>query len=222
MDDDVRTTERAWRASGSVDDHARHLAALVRAGRLSFARLRLAARLGHAAAGVASGIVALDGRPLVPVPIDALERRRGAREVRLRLQDVLHDAEPPASLVAALALHDLAPIVGPESSALVALVRAWLASGDASELARALPEARRRLDIPRPPSTLEDTSFARHLGVLAQAALDAGPSWPETVGWAGMELLVELTRRRTVSATPEAQWETARTALLAWALGEAA
>lgn len=65
-DHDLRALERRYRESGAVDDHARWIAARARAGALSEHRVRLAAELGHEAAGRALGVA--------PAPLDALWR----------------------------------------------------------------------------------------------------------------------------------------------------
>src|SRR5687768_6131623 len=55
-DSDLRALERRFRESGGLEDHTRWLSARVRAGELSEHRVRLAAELGHAAAGRALGV----------------------------------------------------------------------------------------------------------------------------------------------------------------------
>lgn len=55
-DDEVRELERRWRASGSDADEAAYLVARLRAGTLDRAQVELLARLGHAAAVLATGV----------------------------------------------------------------------------------------------------------------------------------------------------------------------
>lgn len=55
-DDGLRALERRYRETGAVDDHARWLAARVRAGVLSESRAELAGELGHEAARLALGV----------------------------------------------------------------------------------------------------------------------------------------------------------------------
>lgn len=224
MDDDVRTTERAWRASGAVEDHARHLVALVRAARLPFPRLRLAARLAHPAAGIASGIVALDGRPIPPVRVDTAARavRQAEREVRLRLVDLLHDAEPLAAAVAGLGLLAHAPPDGPLAAAAVAAVRRAIA-GDPAGLAAARDrlQAAIEADMQRGALLEQPALHAQAAVELALAAGAAGAAWAgERLPGAVLRLLTGLSRHGP--GPPAARWESARAALLAWALGGAA
>lgn len=213
MDDDVRTTERAWRASGSVDDHARHLTALVRAGRLAFPRLRLAAQLGHEPAKAAAEVVEPSWRPLVDHGSNELD-------VRIRLMDVLFEVEPEAAVVTAFALLDRAGLTDPLATGLVGRVRAWLVRRDAVDLAALGAEAGLALASRLPEPTPFERTAASSLLDLVRGAEAAGRAWdPEKP--LPFRVLREAMERSGRSAPVREHWEVARVALLGWALGPA-
>ena len=88
-DDELRTLERRWKETSSVEDEASFLAEKVRVGSLSREALRQAAHLGYEPARVAAEVSAPEGPPLNPEPWYAATRsvlaRRLVHQVRAPL-----------------------------------------------------------------------------------------------------------------------------------------
>lgn len=126
-DDELLALESAYRASGSVEDHARWIAGKVRAGRTSRARVLLAAQLGHVAASAA-----LNGVEPVPVgevvgPIELALAMGANRPVVLVADGTLDAREALLRIVRAvvrLTLERATP-VPPGVTALAARLRGW-------------------------------------------------------------------------------------------------
>lgn len=159
MEDDLRRLERAYRSSGSAEDHARWLVALVRSGALDERRLRLAARVGHPGAVAATAVE--------PVALRPTFIRTWFREA------VLDHAEPEVVVRALLAGARLAltePLSTAERAYLVAVER-WLgAPSDRERIVRAVQD----VDFEEPDSP---EGGRTQLAWLLALALEAPTTW---------------------------------------------
>ncbi|MCO5165050.1 MAG: hypothetical protein M9894_01615 [Planctomycetes bacterium] len=136
-DDGLRAVEARWRQTGAPEDEAAWLVARVRAGALPPERLRLAARLGHRAAGLAVGAAA------EPLPTCEGEMVPWLRRViaPVGLEPLVRVAV--VMLRALLARLPDAPWIEVNARPALEAAEAWCACPCPDHAARAAEEARR-------------------------------------------------------------------------------